>query len=156
MIKNLHFEKLELKFLPEVFRIEQQAFVDPWSFDAMLAECENPIAHYVVGLIETQVVSYGGFWKILDEGHITNIAVSQGYRVQGIGEKMLSTLIAKAKELGIERMTLEVRISNLSAIALYAKLGFKSVGIRPRYYPDGENANIFWLEIKEQGVDHYN
>lgn len=83
----------------------------------------------------------------MDEGHITNIAVSPECRGSGVGRALLSELIAEAKLLEIESMTLEVRESNLVAQALYRSQGFESAGIRPKYYDNGEAAVIMWLQL---------
>lgn len=92
-----------------------------------------------------QVCGYVGVWKILDEGHITNVAVAPDYRRMHIGRAMLEALIEVTGQAGIERYTLEVRASNEPAIRLYEGLGFKSEGIRPGYYEDnGEDAVIMW------------
>ena len=83
---------------------------------------------------------------ILDEAHITNVAVLPEYRKQGIGEKMMREILRIAKEHGAVAMTLEVRPSNAPALALYHKFGFVSEGIRKQYYEDnGEDAIIMWL-----------
>ena len=95
--------------------------------------------------IAGHVCGYVGVWKILDEGHITNVAVAPEYRRMHIGRAMLETLFEVTGQAGIERYTLEVRASNEPAIRLYEGLGFKSEGIRPGYYEDnGEDAVIMW------------
>ena len=89
------------------------------------------------------IVGYGGVWLSVDEGHITTIAVSPSYRGCGIGELILNHLIDHALDLMAERITLEVRISNIVAQQLYLKYGFEPVGKRPRYYTDnGEDAML--------------
>jgi len=90
------------------------------------------------------VVGYAGFQVILDEGHITNIAVHPDYRRQGIGELLLGDLFEQARLHGVLRLTLEVRASNAAAQGLYYKYGFEVEGRRPRYYGDGEDALIMW------------
>ncbi len=89
---------------------------------------------YVVGVV--------GFWIMFDEAHIITIAVRNACRRQGIGEMMMIEAIEKAAQLGARVMTLEVRLSNLSAQALYQKYGFKKAGIRPRYYSDNKEDAI--------------
>jgi ribosomal-protein-alanine N-acetyltransferase len=91
------------------------------------------------------VVGYGGMWFIIDEAHVTNIAVHPDYRQRKIGEMIVQEMIKTAKENGINGMTLEVRVSNTAAINLYKKLGFVDYGIRKGYYADtGEDALIMW------------
>ena len=138
--------KLEEKFLDGLLQIENESFSHPWSREAYLAELKNPMAHYIVLTQEDTVVAYGGFWQILDEGHITNIAVKRSERKRGLGTALMQALLSEAQKLKIRALTLEVRVSNTAAQNLYQKFGFQSAGIRPGYYPDGESAVIMWRE----------
>jgi ribosomal-protein-alanine N-acetyltransferase len=139
--------KLEEKFLDGIVQIENDSFKYPWSYDAYFKEIQNEMATYLVVTDgEGTVIAYGGFWKVLDEADITNIAVKRDCRNQGIGRLLTKALIEEARAQGIRAMTLEVRVSNKSAIRLYENTGFKSAGIRKNYYPDGEDAIIMWLE----------
>jgi ribosomal-protein-alanine N-acetyltransferase len=95
-----------------------------------------------------EVVGYGGMWLIVDEAHVTNIAVSALYRGRKLGERLLIELQKTASFMGAVRMTLEVRVSNLIAQRLYGKLGFYPVGTRRGYYSDNnEDALIMWAEL---------
>ena len=151
-------------------QIEKQCFSVPWSYESLHKDIvENDLAFYVVAEIagqqcdsagqqcdgdgqqcsetaaDGQVCGYVGVWKIFDEGHITNVAVTPEYRRMHIGRAMLETLIEVTGQAGIERYTLEVRAGNQPAIKLYEGLGFKAEGIRPGYYEDnGEDALIMW------------
>jgi ribosomal-protein-alanine N-acetyltransferase len=90
-----------------------------------------------------RVLGYAGMWLMVDEAHITTIAVRAAWRRRGFGELLLVTLIDQARDLGVTRMTLEVRVSNDSAQNLYHKYGFEQRGVRPRYYSDNnEDAYI--------------
>ncbi|MFB2894464.1 ribosomal protein S18-alanine N-acetyltransferase [Aerosakkonemataceae cyanobacterium BLCC-F50] len=85
-------------------------------------------------------------WAILDEAHITIVAVSPEYQHQGLGQAMLLALLSRARQRGLERATLEVKASNQPAISLYEKFGFKLAGRRRGYYQDtGEDALVLWL-----------
>lgn len=137
---------LQEKFLDEIDIIENASFKSPWSKNAYASEIYNESAFYKVITVNGEVVAYGGFHKIFDEAHITNIAVKESYRKQGFGRMLMDALLEEAKKLEIVAMTLEVRVSNISAVTLYEKIGFKSVGVRPKYYGDGEDAFIMWLE----------
>lgn len=93
------------------------------------------------------IVGYAGLWLMMDEGHVTTIGVHPGQRGQGAGELLFLGLADIAAEMRASRMTLEVRVSNLSAQALYRKYGFEIAGVRKRYYSDnGEDAYIMWSE----------
>ena len=132
--------------IDDIVKIEEEVFSTPWSRDAFLIEMkENKLAKYMVIEIDKRVVAYGGIWLILNEGHITNIAVKEGFRGQGLGGKIVEALIYYCKLKNIESMTLEVRKSNLVAQNLYKKYGFVDCGIRPSYYQDNnEDAIIMW------------
>lgn len=144
----MEYDDLKHEYISQIVAIEQKVFSDPWSYAAFERELENPIAHYVIALQNGVVIAYGGFWHILDEGHITNIAVHPEHRRQGVGNALLVKLMAHSKKLSIGRMTLEVRKSNLAAQQLYQKHNFACVGARKGYYRDGEDALIYWTEDK--------
>ncbi|WP_343216791.1 ribosomal protein S18-alanine N-acetyltransferase [Crassaminicella profunda] len=141
---------MTLEDIEDVFEVEQKSFQVPWTVDAFVAEIEhNEKARYVVLEIDGKVFGYGGFWKILDEGHITNIAVHPDVRGKGYGNYILEGLLKIAEEEKIHAMTLEVRVSNKIAQKLYEKYGFNPCGIRPKYYQDnGEDAMIMWRNEK--------
>lgn len=143
---KVEIHKLNENFLNEINLIEQDSFKEPWSKEAYEKEISNPLANYRVITFEDKVVAYGGFWKILDEADINNIAVKKEFRGMGFGKMLMNALIEDAKSQNIKAMTLEVRVTNESAIALYKKLGFKEAGIRKNYYSDKEDALIMWLE----------
>jgi len=132
--------------IKEVVEIEKLSFTTPWSEESFISEVErNESARYIVAKIDGLVVGYGGMWIIIDEGHITNIAVHPSYRGMGIGDMITASLIRIAKREGIVALTLEVRRTNIVAQNLYRKHGFEPVGIRPKYYGDnGEDAIIMW------------
>jgi ribosomal-protein-alanine N-acetyltransferase len=129
-----------------VWDIEKMCFSVPWSRQSFVLEVEkNRCARYVVAEHSGAVVGYGGMWLIVDEAHITNIAVHPLFRRKGIGEAILKALVTEAHRMGIDRMTLEVRASNIAAQSLYKKLGFVEVGVRKGYYSDNnEDAIIMW------------
>ena len=89
------------------------------------------------------IIGIAGFWIMVDEAHITTLAVRNSYLRQGIGERLLIQIIEVARQLNADVVTLEVRISNKQAQALYEKYAFRKVGIRRAYYTDnGEDAII--------------
>lgn len=129
-----------------VTRIEKASFSTVWPSDAFHNELNaNKLAHYFVGRIAGRVVAYGGIWVILEDSHITTIAVDPGYRGRRYGEVMLLRLIDEALERGAAWMTLEVRESNTVAQHLYRKYGFTTVTMRRGYYSDdNESALVMW------------
>ncbi|MGI5840099.1 MAG: ribosomal protein S18-alanine N-acetyltransferase [bacterium] len=131
-----------------VLEVETLSFPTPWSQAAFLAELlTNSYARYYVAAVGARVVGYGGMWLIIDEAHITNIAVHPGYRGRRIGEALLLCLIGKAREMKAVAMTLEVRANNVVAQNLYRKHGFVPRGLRRGYYSDtGEDAVIMWKD----------
>lgn len=140
---------MKLKDLDDVMEIERQSFTIPWSRYSYICELrDNYFSHYITAKCEDKVVGYAGMWLILDEAHITNVAVLPSYRGIGIGELLMRALITLAKDKGAKSMTLEVRKSNYIAQNLYIKLSFKPVGVRREYYiDDKEDAVIMWKDI---------
>ncbi|HET6895068.1 MAG TPA: ribosomal protein S18-alanine N-acetyltransferase [Candidatus Baltobacteraceae bacterium] len=130
----------------EVLRIEQQSFSTQWPSNAFYQEMhDNKLAHYFVGRVDGRVVAYGGIWVILEDSHVTTIAVHPAHRGRKYGEIMLLHLLDEAIERGASWMTLEVRESNGVAQNLYRKYGFTTVSTRKGYYSDNnENALVMW------------
>ncbi len=128
-------------------QIEQEAFDQPWSERMFIPEVEDENAYYLVGVRDDEVICYGGFHKVLDEAHITNIAVRADSRGRGIGTLLMSELISRARLLGVKYMTLEVRDNNENAIKLYKSFGFTVEGIRKRYYNNVRDALIMWATL---------
>ena len=123
--------------LDRVLLIEKCSFNHSWSRHSFESEIgRNQLAVYRVARLEGQVVGYGGIWVILDEAHLTTLAVDQPYRGRGIATSLLLELMENARRAGAKKMTLEVRPSNMAARHLYEKFGFVSKGIRKKYYID--------------------
>ena len=136
-----------------VHEIEVASFRTPWSKESFLHDVEeNQCARYVVVREDGRVIAYAGVWFILDEGHITNIAVRPDRRGMGYGEMVTRAMIQLAADSGMNWMTLEVRASNAPAQGLYKKLGFINVGRRKNYYEDNrEDAILMALEHLPEG-----
>lgn len=131
--------------LEGVLKVSSLSFHLPWSRESYEKELKNPFAKYLVAVKDNEVLGYGGMWIIIDEAHITNIAVLPEYRAQGIGGAILEDMIKKCQSQKAISMTLEVRASNLPAQGLYKKYGFREEGIRKAYYEDNrEDAIIMW------------
>lgn len=138
---------MKLEDLNEVLEIEVLAFATPWSRNSFLYELlENERALYLTAKNELgRVMGYVGMWIVLDEGHITNLAIHPDYRRHGVAHKIMTELLAVSKEKGIRYLTLEVRRSNTPAQELYQKMGFVHMGVRRKYYLDNnEDALIMW------------
>lgn len=133
----------------EVTQVEEASFSIPWTKDAFMNEMlRNEQAIYFVAVHDKRVVGFVGVWQIVDEGHITNIAVLPEFRGQGIGNQLLAELVAFAKSKGLVGLTLEVRVSNDGAQKLYEQFGFMQAGRRRRYYQDNnEDAYIYWAKL---------
>jgi ribosomal-protein-alanine N-acetyltransferase len=160
----LVIQPLQLAHLPAVMEIERESFSLPWPERAYQHELtHNDLAHYYVLYPRSvtpslapmpawqrlwqvmvrrpaaeagPVLGYGGFWLLYDEAHISTLAVRITHRRQGLGELLLIAMLGEAQRLGASRATLEVRVSNVAAQALYTKYGFKQVGQRKAYYSD--------------------
>lgn len=144
----LTFSQIKESDAKELAKLDEQCFCVPWSENSFLNDANNPIAEYVIARIDDKIVGYAGFWQVLDEAQITNIAVLKEFRRQKIAQKMLVYLIEKAKAKKLKILSLEVRESNIAAINLYSGLNFKKVGIRKNYYKNPtENAILMDLEI---------
>lgn len=133
----------------EVTQVEEASFSIPWTKEAFMNEMlRNEQAIYFVAVHDKRVVGFVGVWQIVDEGHITNIAVLPEFRGQGIGNQLLAELVAFAKSKGLVGLTLEVRVSNVGAQKLYEQFGFMQAGRRRRYYQDNnEDAYIYWAKL---------
>lgn len=143
------FRKMALDDIAQIVAIEEASFSTPWTADAFHHELEmNEHAHYVVLEKDGLVIGYCGLWIIIDESHVTNIAILPEYRGQKLGDALLKEVISEAKGLGVKTMTLEVRVSNEVAKQLYRKYGFQNGGIRKRYYADNqEDGLVMWVNI---------
>ena len=134
-----------------IYEIEQQSFSVPWRLESVLAElegAENKL--YMVICEENHIVGYAGAWLVYDEGQITNIAVLPSARGKGYGSKLTKQLINECFSRGMHEIFLEVRISNLAALAMYRNLGFSVKGLRKDYYSEPtEDAYIMSLVSEE-------
>lgn len=143
------------RHLRGVLRIEGEVYPHPWSpglFAGELSMPENRV--YVVARIGAMVAGYGGVMVVVDDGHITTLAVDPAWQRQGIATRLLLQLARKAAARGVEQLTLEVRLSNKAAQELYRKFGFAPAGIRRGYYVDnGEDGLVMWAH--DVGSDAY-
>ena len=134
--------KMEIKDADSVYRIENQAFFEPWSKKSLIKDLESNsfLSHYVYEY-EGRIVGFYIASHVLDEVEIFTIAVDSAYRKMGIGKAMLDHLIDISKKRNDKEIYLEVSTKNIAAINLYRKFDFKIIGIRKNYYQKlGEDA----------------
>ena len=132
-----------------ILQIEELCYgAHHWSRESFLTELNNKISSYKCVLnSQNKCIGYMGIWKIIDEAPITNLSVHPDYRNQKHAHRLLIASIEECYSEKIKYITLEVRVSNQKAINLYEKFGFKSLGLRKKYYQDNnEDALIMWSE----------
>ncbi|GIN93406.1 ribosomal-protein-alanine acetyltransferase [Siminovitchia terrae] len=147
--KNISFRLATMEDIQKLYHIESRSFSAPWPEEAFYNDiAHNRFASYVFIEVDGVQAGYCGVWLILDEAHITNIAILPEFRGHKLGEKLLCKVMSLAKEAGGKTMTLEVRVSNHIAKSLYKKLGFQEGGIRRGYYTDNkEDALVMWVNL---------
>ncbi|WP_241781548.1 ribosomal protein S18-alanine N-acetyltransferase [Paenibacillus sp. DMB5] len=150
---ELVFRLMKLEDIPEILVIEREAFTMPWTEEAFRNELtHNHFAKYMVMELQERIIGYAGMWAIVDEAHVTNIALLEAYRGRKWGERLLDELMRTAGFLGMKSITLEVRVSNEVAQNLYRKKGFRPAGTRKGYYSDNrEDALIMWADLPAYG-----
>ncbi len=129
----IHIVPFTAQHVCAVAQIEQACFAEPWTEEGLREELDNACARFLVAEAEDGAVAgYIGCHTVLDEGYIANVAVSPAYRRRGIGRQLVQALLERSEDLAF--VTLEVRVSNQAAIALYTDCGFRSVGVRKKFY----------------------
>ncbi|MCH6269588.1 ribosomal protein S18-alanine N-acetyltransferase [Neobacillus citreus] len=143
------FRYMREEDIDQVLEVEHASFTTPWSREAFYNEMHNNnFAVYIVLEHENKIIGYCGVWVVIDEGHVTNVAILPEYRGKKLGEMMMRKLISVCRERGARSMTLEVRVTNHVAQSLYRKLGFQNGGIRKNYYSDNlEDALVMWVNL---------
>ena len=153
--------RMRLSDISSVMDIERDAFPVPWNESAYHYEvAENPLASYevlTVGLADlpAKIIGYAGFWMLVDEAHISTIAVDTDWRSHGLGGLLLISLLVEAYKLDASLATLEVRKNNIIAQALYHDFNFKTVGGRRRYYQGREDAIIMSIDPLDKSYRTY-
>ena len=145
-MEDVKILKMSKEHIEDVLEIEKRCFTDPWTKKMFEDELLNPLAYYIVLVKDEKIVGYAGFWDIIDDAQIMNVAVDTMYRGKGLGNLIMEDFIKEAKDRNLDTMSLEVRVSNEPAIKLYEKYGFEVQGRRKKYYQDnGEDAYIMYL-----------
>ena len=148
LIGNIVVRPMRPADMDGVMAVEHDSFLTPWSRAAFEEElAQNRLARYIVAEENGIIVGYAGTWLVINEAHVTNVAVSGQRRREGIGRLLMTKLMELSRESGMESMTLEVRVSNTAARSLYQELGFVEAGLRRNYYSETkEDALILWCE----------
>lgn len=145
---DITYAHLKEEDIDSLLKIEQVSFPLPWTRSMFEQELHIPTSHFFVAkaLPDKDIVGYAGYWQVVDELHLINIAIKPEFRRQGLGKHLLYYILCDGKRLGLKRATLEVRASNLAAQRLYEQIGFKNIALRKNYYADNlEDAVIMWL-----------
>ncbi len=135
--------------LDQILAIEQASFTNPWTREMYLSELENRGVSfcYVIRDSSGTIIGFCSFWRVLDEMHINNLAVTPSHRGTGVGTALMLEVLRQGARLGARRATLEVRRSNEEARKLYERLGFTVAGVRRGYYSHPvEDALVLWRE----------
>jgi ribosomal-protein-alanine N-acetyltransferase len=148
---RIRIERMSILDVRPVLHIEALSFPTQWPANAFLGEInDNKLARYFVARADTpnvaeEIVGYGGIWVVLEDAHVTTVAVHPDWRGRGIGEALIIRMLRETITGGASWMTLEVRRSNIAAQRLYGKYGFTIVSTRRGYYSDdGEDAFVMW------------
>ena len=149
---EVHLVPMRRRHLRAVLRIETQVYPRPWTLSLFLSELNLKATRcYVVARVDGQVVGYGGLMLSLEDAHVTTIAVDPAWQGRQVGQRILTVLAREAIARNAANLTLEVRVGNLAAQALYRKFGLAPAGIRKGYYVEsGEDALVMWVhDIQE-------
>jgi [ribosomal protein S18]-alanine N-acetyltransferase len=149
MVDSFVYRYMKEEDIDQILEVEHASFATPWSREAFFNEIHNnKFAVYIVLEEDQKIIGYCGAWVVIDEAHVTNVAVLPAYRGRKLGEALLRKMMSVAKDMGARSMTLEVRVTNHVAQSLYRKLGFQNGGIRKNYYSDNqEDALVMWVNI---------
>ncbi|HUP86305.1 MAG TPA: ribosomal protein S18-alanine N-acetyltransferase [Acidimicrobiales bacterium] len=145
---EVHLVPMRRRHLRSVLRIESQVYPRPWSLSLFLSELALRTSRfYLVARVDGVVVGYAGLMLTGDDGHVTTIAVDPAWHRAKIGSRLMVELAKEAVHRGAHNLTLEVRIGNAGAQALYEGFGFANAGIRKNYYVEtNEDALVMWAE----------
>ena len=141
-------QRMELSDLDRIVDLERLCFSSPWSKDDFLYELnDNPFGYYVVLKEEDKILAYLGLWMDGKRAQITTIGVDPSHRGRGHAKALMKHMLDVCSSSGVKMYSLEVRVSNGPAIALYQRYGFRQVGLRKAYYQD--NHEDAYLMVKE-------
>lgn len=155
-VLEVTIRRMTMDDIPAVVAIDRLSFPNPWPERSYSYELkQNPYSRLFVAEAHDgdyeQIVGFIGFWFVIDEAHISTLAVHPGFRGRQIGDRLLARALACVREVGGCLVSLEVRESNVAALKLYQKYGFEAVGRRKRYYRDNnEDAIVMTLDDLSQ------
>jgi len=154
-LDDLVIRKAEPGDLEQIHHCETTCFEMPWSFSMLYDDIvENPNTLYLVVEKAGKIIGYGGMWIVLDEAHITNVCILPEYQGRGYAYRLMKELQRCSREQDACSMSLEVRVSNRTALKLYKKCGFSIHGLRKRYYSNnGEDAYVMWTQHDMAAVE---
>jgi len=133
--------------IDEVMGIDLEAYPSPWSRDLWDRELTDPTRTHLVAFDDATIVGHGGIMHVLDEVHLTTVAVTPGCQGSGVASRLILALLDSAVAAGSRAMTLEVRAADRRAQRVYSRFGFVPAGVRRGYYSDPtDDAIIFWLD----------
>ncbi len=147
--EEISFRPMKKGDLDAIAELEKKCFpTSPWSKKMIEDDYKNGLTYYIICEKAGKVIGYGGMWHVINEGHITNIAIAPEEQGKGFGRRLMNEIVSLAKEKRMIGITLEVRAGNKRALNLYESIGFKQEGIRPEYYSDTrESALIMWKKM---------
>ncbi len=149
----LEFSSLKLSHIPYVLHVERDAYPEPWTYEMLRQELDNPNAYFCLMHLEGALVGYGGFWLLVDEAHITRVTILSDRRGQGLSKHLMAHLLEQAVIRGALEARLEVRENNAVAINLYRALDFAEEGRRLGYYRNtNENAIVMARKLVGSGA----
>jgi ribosomal-protein-alanine N-acetyltransferase len=145
---EVHLVPMRRRHLRAVLRIESQVYPRPWSLPLFMSELNLRTSRaYYVARVDGNVVGYAGLMLTGDDGHVTTIAVDPAWHRHKIGTRLLLNLAREGRHRSARHLTLEVRMSNTGAQALYRRFGFRPAGIRKNYYLEtNEDAMVMWAD----------
>lgn len=146
---EMRIREMKSSDVEAVMEIDKKSFASPWTEEIFNYEIkENKFAHYFIVETDNTIIGYVGLWVVYEDAQITNIAILKKYRGFKIGEHLFGYALQHAQNLGAERLSLEVRISNEIAQNMYQKFGLAPGGIRKKYYTDdNEDALVMWVNL---------
>jgi len=150
MSETVRIREMTQEDIDVVHEIEKETYSTAWTKDILTQEVvHNKHAFYAVVEYNDIIVGYAGMWVVFDDAQITTIAISPDYQGRKLGEQLFKHMLESAYALGVQRLSLEVRISNIVAQNMYRKFGLVPGGLRKGYYTDNnEDAIVMWVNIK--------